>query len=147
MYRSVILWIVSLAALLAWNLPSASCAEEEKKEKDAVIVSPKEGAKVSSSEEVEGKLNIEGWPVILVQPLVEGEPWWIQGSVEELDEGKFTTTAQFGNTETKAGTKFKIIIVVAKNQEAAKKFEKGKTRTALPAGLPRSAPVTVVRGD
>jgi hypothetical protein len=113
-----------------------------------VILSPKANAKVGQFEEVEGQLNVkEGWPVVLVQPLIGGQPWYVQGEVDEIAEGKFTSKVQCGNEKTKSGTKFRIVIVVAKDKAAAQKFAAGDTRNALPAGLPRSAYVDVVREE
>src|SRR5262245_48865446 len=92
--------------------------------REVVIASPKGDAKVGQFEEVEGKLNVqEGWPVVLVQPLVGGQPWYVQGAVDEVASGKFTSKVQFGNEKTKAGTKFRIVIVVARDKAAAQKFE------------------------
>jgi hypothetical protein len=139
--RFVLLSLAIAGLFLAGTLPSAG--DENKEEREAVVLSPKEGAKVSQTEELEGKLNTEGWPVVLVKPLVADEPWWVQSPVDELNKGKFTTELRFGNEQTKPGTKFRVVIVVAKSKEEAFKFERGMTRAALPAGLPRSVPVTV----
>lgn len=118
---------------------------QQKKEPVAVIVSPKEGAKVERFGEVEGKLHTKkGWPVVLVQPLVGDEPWWVQPPVKEVEDGAFTVAAYFGNDETTPGTKFRVVIVVAKNKAEAHKLKAGMTLMELPA-LPRSEPVTAVR--
>jgi hypothetical protein len=135
-------WIVAVAVGLLAGV-AVSVAEPEKKE--VVVLSPKEGGKVSQSEDVDGQLNVPGWPVLLVKP--EGDqPWWVQSPVDEVVMGKFTSQAQFGEADTKAGTKFKIVVVVAPSKDEARKFERGMKRKSLPAGLPRSEPVSVVRG-
>jgi len=146
MVRRTGLFIAAVVALLfgsAFLVAEPPDKKEEKK--DVVVTSPKEGAKVSQSEEIEGQLNTEGWPVVFVKPEVGDFPWWVQTPVEEVVKGKFSTTAQFGDAATKPGTRYRIQIVVAKSKEDAMKFERGMTRNALPAGLPRSDPVKVVR--
>src|SRR3954466_5575273 len=143
MIRSLVS-ILCIAALSAWCVQLTPAAE--KAASTAVIVSPKEAAKVGQVEELEGKVTGEGWPVVLVQPQADERMWWIQAPVEEMDGGKFTVPIQCGNEQTKVGTKFKLMIVLAKSKEDAHKFERGKTRPALPAGLVRSEPVTVTRG-
>ena len=145
MIRSLVS-ILCIAALSACCLQLAPAAEKAAAP-SAVIVSPKEAAKVGQVEELEGKVTGEGWPVVLVQPQADERMWWIQAPVEEMDGGKFTVPIQCGNDQTKPGTKFKLMIVLAKSKEDAHKFERGKTRPALPAGLTRSEPVTVTRGE
>jgi hypothetical protein len=135
---------VAIAGLiLAGTLPCAG--DENSEQREVVVLSPRDGAKVSQTEEVEGKVTAEGWPVVFVKPLAGDEPWWTQSPVEELNNGKFTSQVYFGNEQTKAGTKFRVVVVVARNKGEAHKFERGTTRSALPGGLPRSAPVNVTR--
>ena len=134
----------AIAVLLLSSIDATS--QETKEERPALILSPKAGAKVGQFEDIEGKLNVkDGWPVVLVQAQVSGQQWYVQGPVEEVAQGKFTANAQFGEEKTKAGTKYRIAIVVAKDKEAAHKFEKGAMKNSLPAGLPRAEYVDVVR--
>jgi hypothetical protein len=111
------------------------------------ILSPTDGARVTAQEAVEGRLkDAQGaWPVAFVKPLVGTEPWWLQGQVEEIENGRFTCDVRFGDLTTRAGTKFRIAIVLVKSKEEALKYRAGDTRLVLPPGLPRSEIVTVVR--
>ena len=119
---------------------------EEKKQREVVVTSPKAGDKVEQFTDVEGRMNVkEGWPVVLVKPLVGDQPWWVQSPVESVENGKFIAASQFGDAATKEGTKFRIVIVLAPSKAAAMKFEKGMQRSSPPAGLTRSDYVTVTR--
>jgi hypothetical protein len=111
----------------------------------ATVEEPKAGAKVEQISEVEGEVLTSGWPVVLVRPLAGDQPWWIQAPVEEVRGGRFSAPVLFGNDDTKTGTQFRVVIVVANSKKDAMKFERGKTLSALPAGTPRSEQVTVVR--
>jgi len=144
MFRFTIRLAVFAVAFLAWD---TRCLVAADKEANIAIVSPKDGAKAAQSEEVEGKLNIDGWPVVLVQPQAGEKVWWIQEPVEEIDKGKFTVPVRLGDDKTPVGTKFKLVIIVAKDKQEAQKYERGKTRATLPPGLPKSEPVVVSRGE
>jgi hypothetical protein len=85
----------------------------------------------------------EGWPVIFVQALISGQPWWCQASVANIDGGRFTTEVVFGDELTPSGTKFRIAGLVTRTREEALKFQIGSKVQALPEGLPRSAEVVV----
>jgi len=123
-------------------------AQEKKKEAVAAITAPKDGGKVDQTDQVEGKLNTtEGWPVVVIKPLVGIEPWWVQPPVEELKDGEFSIQAHFGNEETKPGTKFRVMIFVAKSKTDAHSYKANTTLKALPpeSKHPRSEPVEVER--
>jgi hypothetical protein len=110
------------------------------------VLSPQANAQVSGQETLEGKITAAGlWPVVFIQPLMSGQPWWVQAPVEEVVEGHFTADVRIGDKTTKAGTKFRIAVVLAKSREEALKFQAGDTRLALPANLPHSEFVIVVR--
>lgn len=108
------------------------------------IVSPKEGASVAQTDQIEGKLRIDGWPVVAVRP--EDGEWWFQPRVEEVSDGSFTGQVYFGGEETRAGTRFSVVILAARDKEAAGRFPSGARWKSLPDNLPRSAIVTVTRG-
>jgi serine/threonine-protein kinase len=108
-----------------------------------VIESPKEGATVGMREDLTGRIESEGWPVIFVQALIPGQPWWCQAPVAKGDGGRFSTQVVFGDEFTPSGTRFRIAALVARTREEALKFEIGSKEQALPQGLPRSAEVVV----
>jgi hypothetical protein len=115
------------------------------------IVSPQNGARVAQIEQVDGRLDTaktrEGWPVVLVRVDNLNE-WWVQ-PVDEIQNGQFSSSTNFGNaTPPPPGTKFRIVVVVAKSKsEAKRRFPAGARIGALPPDLPKSAYVTVERGD
>jgi hypothetical protein len=94
-------------------------------------------------EELTGRMEAEGWPVIFVQAIIPGQPWWCQASVANIDGGKFTTQVVFGDEFTPSRTKFRIAGLIARTREEALKFQIGDKVQALPEGVPRSAEVIV----
>jgi serine/threonine-protein kinase len=124
-------------------VPPATAGGAEIQRASLVIESPKPGATVGMREELTGRIVAEGWPVIFVQALIPGQPWWCQAPVSNLDGGRFTTQVVFGDEFTPSGTKFRITGLVARTSEEARRFQIGDKVQALPEGLPRSAEVIV----
>ena len=108
-----------------------------------VIERPREGATVGMREDLTGRIESEGWPVIFVQPDIPGQPWWCQAPVAKIDGGKFTTKVIFGDEFTPSGTKFRIAGIVARTREEALKFDLGSKEHDLPEGFPQSDVVVV----
>lgn len=134
------------SALLVMSWLDVLCADgpalAQKREPAAVIVSPEKNGTVVRFDEVEGRLNTQGWPIVLGKP--RGDDWWIQPAVEEVKNGRFRVPAFFGNDKPKEGTWFQVVIIVAKDmEEAYREYPTGTTLQALPPGLPRSATITV----
>ena len=94
-------------------------------------------------EELIGRIESEGWPVIFVQAEIPGQPWWCQAPVAKIDGGKFTAKVVFGDEFTPSGTKYRIAGIVTRNREEALKFDIGAKDQGLPEGFPRSAVVEV----
>lgn len=127
-----------LLALLPLAL-SGGGADAKNTDQPAEILTPKEGDVVSSVEEYQGRLNgTTGWPVVVVRCQSAKEPWWVQPAVEEVEKGQFTGRAYFGNSDTPAGTRFSVVVLLARDRNTAHAFKAGTTMKALPAGLPRS---------
>jgi eukaryotic-like serine/threonine-protein kinase len=124
-------------------VPPATAGGAEIRRASLVIESPKQGATVGMREELTGRMEAEGWPVIFVQALIPGQPWWCQAPVANIDGGRFTTQVVFGDEFTPSGTKFRIAGLVARTREEALTFQIGYKVQALPEGLPRSAEVVV----
>jgi hypothetical protein len=124
-------------------VPPATPGGAESRRASLVIESPKQGATVGMREELTGRMEAEGWPVIFVQALIPGQPWWCQASVANIDGGRFTTQVVFGDEFTPSGTKYRIAGLVARTREEALKFQIGYKAQDLPEGLPRSAEVVV----
>lgn len=118
--------------------------------KPVALEAPTDGSKVAAGADVEGRLNIPGaWPVVLVKALTGGdnERWWVQPLVEDVVDGAFAVHCAFGDDNTKPGTKFRIVVVVAKSKEAAARFVAGTTRPILPVDMVHSQPVDVIRDE
>jgi hypothetical protein len=139
------LLVPALAACLSLAVTPA-LAQEKKDKPPVTLLSPKDGAVVPQVEELEGRVDgKDAWPVVFVRPLVGEEPWWVQPAVTDVVSGQWTGKIHFGNNDTPAGTKFSVIVGVARNKEEAAKFKAGTTLETLPPDLPHSAPITVYR--
>jgi len=108
-----------------------------------IIESPKDGAMVNMREDLTGRLESEGWPVIFIQAMIPGQPWWCQAPVTKDEGGRFTAKVVFGDEFTPSGTKYRIAAVVAPTREEAQRFAIGATGQTLPENLPQSAEVVV----
>jgi hypothetical protein len=108
-----------------------------------VIENPKQGAAVGMREDLTGRIESEGWPVIFVQADIPGQPWWSQAPVEKGDHGRFSTKVVFGDELTPSGTRFRIAGIVTRTREEALKFAMGSKLQALPEGFPQSVEVVV----
>jgi serine/threonine-protein kinase len=110
-----------------------------------VIESPKGGATVGMREELTGRIESGGWPVIFVQADIPGQPWWCQAPVASVENGRFTTAVVFGDDSTPPGTRFRIAGILAPSHEEALKFDIGSKQRTLPPGFPQSLVVVVAR--
>jgi serine/threonine-protein kinase len=108
-----------------------------------VIENPKQGATVGMREELTGRIESEGWPVIFVQADLPGQPWWCQAPVAKVEGGRFSTMVVFGDEFTPSGTRFRIAGIVTRTREEALKFDTGSKEQALPEGFPRSVVIVV----
>lgn len=147
MFRIIVASGVFATAVLLSGSTVVSAQEkkdDKKEESGALISSLKDGGKVDQSEDVEGELKKDGWPVIFVKPLDGNQPWYPQAEITELKDKKFVGQVQFGDDKS-AGKKFKIVVVVVSTKEDAQKFVAGKTQQTLPPGLPKSDAITLVR--
>lgn len=107
------------------------------------ISSPRDGEAVEQHSEIDGQISIiEGYPVVFVKP--SGNSWWVQDPATVTD-GAFSARLNVGNETTPAGTKFHIVVTVARSKSEALKFQPGMELPALPPGLIRSNPITVTR--
>ncbi len=108
-----------------------------------VIENPKHGATVGMREDLTGRIEGAGWPVIFVQADIPGQPWWCQAPVAKVEGGKFTSKVVFGEESTPSGTRFRIAGIIAGTREQALNFNIGSKEQALPKGFPQSAEVVV----
>jgi eukaryotic-like serine/threonine-protein kinase len=108
-----------------------------------VIESPKPGTTVGMREDLTGRMESGGWPVIFVRADIPGQPWWCQAPVAKVEGGRFSTTVFFGDEFTPPGTTFRIGGIVTPAREEALKFEGGSKQQVLPQGFPQSVEVVV----
>jgi serine/threonine protein kinase len=109
------------------------------------IESPTPGATVGMHEDLAGRIESDGWPVIFVQADIPGQPWWCQAPITKLDGGKFTAKVVFGDELTPSGMKFRIAAIITPTREEALKFDLGSKQPVLPAGFPQTAEVVFTR--
>ncbi|MCA9063851.1 MAG: hypothetical protein KDA96_12350 [Planctomycetaceae bacterium] len=149
MNRVLFTLCVAAGMLLCGGIGTGDDTDPKKKEEVVSVSSPKDGAEVEEIEVVDAKLlKKNGWPVVLVRPLTGGQPWYAQEVVEQLgDEDEFSAEVYFGDSNTKPGTKFRVMIVVVESKEIAEtKFKAGSTHTQQKLGsLPKSKQIGVVR--
>jgi len=140
--------ILAVCAISALSAVGSRAAPKDA-EPAVKIVAPADGAVVSRVEDLEGEIaeGITGWPVALVRPVDRfGNDWWVQPTIKQVKNRKFTGRVYFGEQDTRDGTKFRIVVLLAPNEEEAKKQVEGTKRQELPAGLPQSEVVTVNLG-
>jgi serine/threonine protein kinase len=123
--------------------PTTPAGGADVRQASLVIESPKQGATVGMREELTGRIETEGWPVIFVQADIPGQPWWCQAPVERVDGGKFSAKVIFGDDLTPSGMKFRVAGILTRSREEALKFGIGSKEQALPEGFPRSVVVVV----
>jgi hypothetical protein len=113
------------------------------------ILTPTKGSLVPRFGQLTGQVFTRdgSWPVVLIHPLLRGEPWYVQPEVRAVQSnGTFADPIYVGNDATPVGTQFALEIVMAPSQQAAYSlFPVGKMLHSLPAGLPVSKIVTVHR--
>ena len=121
----------------------AATAVTEVRRATLVIERPQQGATVGMREDLTGRIESGGWPVIFVQADLPGQPWWCQSHVTNVDGGRFTAKVVFGDEFTPPGTKFRIAGVVTGTRDEALKFNVGSKEYVLPKGFPQSVEVDV----
>jgi len=125
------------------SVPVVPAATASVRKPSLVIESPQEGATVDMREELTGRIESDGWPVIFVQADIPGQPWWCQAPVAQVEGGKFTANVVFGDETTPSGMRFRVTGILARTREEATKFTIGSKHQAPPAGYPKSAEVVV----
>lgn len=136
----------SLSMLVAGLLAAVVIGGVQAKsyEVSAVLVTPKQRAKVDRRTELIGKVLVRGWPVVLVRADQPGSQWWVQESAQGTAPAHFKVNARFGNDKTPAGTPFRVVVLMLQTAEQTKQFMPGVSFQVLPPNLPRSAETVVV---
>ncbi len=105
---------------------------------------PRNGAFVGRVETVSGRISDEGHPIVLVRSTEPNGLWWVQQPCEPTGDGRFATSARFGNETTPAGSAFRILVLLAPKGRVAD-FQAGVALSELPRDIPCSREVQVLR--
>jgi hypothetical protein len=140
--------LVAIASVV-WALSQGSALGADKAPPAAVeIHSPKAETNVEGVDHTcEGRIAAAAgkqWPVVLVKPLVAGQPYYVLQPVANVNNGAFFTTVYLGDELTPPKTRFLFEVLLAKDKPSAEAFTPGSQFQKLP-DLPQSAPVIVTR--
>lgn len=144
MYWMTAVPVLGIAGLGIWKYSQPSTANAAATTVSTIAVSTKPGDPVNRIEHLTCEVT-QGWQVILVRDANDRSPWWVQGWAERQEAQKYAARAHFGNETTESGQRYQIVVLSAANEAAARLFETGTTLDLLPADLPRSEPIEVVR--
>jgi hypothetical protein len=123
----------------------AGSDKPEEQPRLAEITSPKTSANVDRVAEVKGRIQTDYHPIVLVRPLTDGSVWYVQNTPELTETGEFTLKVVLGNSQTKQGQRFRIIVLAAPSKEAASKLKVGTAVREIPdgAGVSKETVVTL----
>ncbi len=110
----------------------------------SVIQSPAPNSIVDRVAELHGLRQAEGQPIVLVRCVAANSPWWVQQPVKLQDDGSFVASIRVGNDKTPDGTRFRVTVIFCTDKHA-QSFQPGMSVDKLPADVPRSEEVTVLR--
>jgi hypothetical protein len=122
----------------------AGSDEPEEQPRLAEITSPKTSSSVPRVAELKGHIQTGYHPVVLVRPLADDSVWYVQRTPELNENGEFTLKAVLGNSQTKQGQRFRIIVLAAPSKEAVSKLKVGTVVRKIPdgAGVSKETVVT-----
>lgn len=123
---------LALVALLTQNLEATA----QHGTAVATLSIPRGG--VSGREVLGGKLNMPGYPVLLVRADFPDAKWWVQDHPVVKADGRFEVRARFGNHKTQPGTRFKVVVLVLHSTGDFDLWEPGDVVEKLPPLVPRS---------
>ncbi len=109
-----------------------------------IAVNTKPGDPVNRIEHLTCEVS-HGWPVILVRDANDQSPWWVQGRAERQEAQKYLARAHFGNETAESGQRYQIVVLSAADESMARQYETGTTLEQIPADLPHSETIEVVR--
>jgi hypothetical protein len=112
----------------------AGSDEPEEQPRLAEITSPENGSVVNRVTEIKGRIQTPYQPVVLVRPLADGSVWYVQKAPKLSDDGEFSLDVVFGNSQTKRGQRFRVIVLALPTKESAAKLKRGTIIRKLPIG-------------
>lgn len=140
--RLVTLRGITVCAILSMaSVQGASAANNT----GAMLLRPSHDARVEMISEVSGKVLTRGWPIVFVRAELPDSLWWAQEwSEPAAAAGQFKAKVRFGNVKSRDGSRFRVVVLLAKSEGDAMKFKPGTSLKELPEELPRSAETVVV---
>ena len=144
MYWATAVPVLGAAGFGIWRYSQPSTAHAAVTTMSPIAVSTKPGAPVNRIEHLTCEVS-QGWPVILVRDANDESPWWVQGRAERQEAQTYSARAHFGNETTQPGQRYQIVVLSAADESAARQSETGTTLEQIPADLPHSDPIEVVR--
>ncbi len=112
----------------------AGSDEPEEQPRLAEITSPITSSNLPRVAELKGRIQTGYHPVVLVRPLADDSVWYVQRTPELNEAGEFTLKVVLGNSQTKQGQRFRIIVLAAPSKEAASKLKVGTVVRKIPDG-------------
>lgn len=112
----------------------AGSGEPEEQPRLAEIMSPGNGFEVNRVTEIKGRIRAPYQPVVLVRPLADDSVWYVQKAPELSDDGEFSLDVVFGNSQTKQGQRFRVIVLALPTKDSAAKLKLGTIIRKLPVG-------------
>ncbi len=143
-YWAIALPVLGAAGLGIWKYSQPSKALAATTTVAPIAVGTKSGAPVGRVEHLTCEVS-QGWPVVLVRDANDESPWWVQGRAERQEAQRYSARAHFGNETTQPGQRYQIVVLSAADESAARQYETGTTLETIPADLPHSDPIEVVR--
>lgn len=140
--RLVTLRGITTSAILVMALTHAANAADNA---GATLVRPRQDSTVAPQSEVTGKVLTRGWPIVLVRADLPECLWWAQEWAEPTSAtGYFKAKVRFGNDKSKDGSRFRVVVVIAKSEEDARRYKPGASFKRIPEDLPKSTETVVV---
>ena len=143
-YWATVMPVLGAAGWSLWKYSQPPTAAAAVAAMAPIAVSTKPGDPVNRIEHLTCEIA-HGWPVILVRDANDRSPWWVQGLAERQEAHRFSARAHFGNDTTESGQRYQIVVLSASDESAARRFETGTTLDEIPADLPHSESIEVVR--
>lgn len=112
----------------------AGSGEPEEPPRLAEITSPVNGSEVNRVTEIKGRIQAGYQPVVLVRPLADDSVWYVQKEPELSDDGEFSLDVVFGNTQTKQGQRFRVLVLALPSKGSPAKLKLGTIMCKLPVG-------------
>ena len=136
--------VLAMAAVMAVDVSASAwdTAVVRVTRSPATLQVPRIG--VARRQVLSGKVNMPGYPVILVRADHAKARWWVQEHVTLKPDRSFSGEVLFGNEKTLDRTQFHVVVVVLQNSAELEGWKPGGVLEELPDGVPRSEEIVAV---